>query len=101
MARASLVQRELKRQVLRLRYASLRSKLKAIVVDKGVSDDERWNAQLKLQKIPVNSSSVRMQRRCRITGRARSVYRKFGLCRNMLREHAVLGNIPGLKKASW
>ena len=101
MARASLVQRELKRQVLRLRYASLRSKLKAIVVDKGVSDDERWNAQLKLQKIPVNSSSVRMQRRCRITGRAHGVYRKFGLCRNMLREHAVLGNLPGLRKASW
>ena len=101
MARAGIIQRELKKQELVLKYAQKRSKLKAIISDLKLSKDERWKAQMLLQKLPVNSSPSRLQRRCRITGKPRSVYRKFGLCRNKLREHATQGDIPGLKKASW
>jgi small subunit ribosomal protein S14 len=65
------------------------------------SDEEKWEAQVKLQKLPVNSSFSRLQRRCQLTGRPHGVYRKFELGRNKLRQHAMQGNIPGLKKASW
>jgi small subunit ribosomal protein S14 len=75
--------------------------LKALIKDRSVSDDERWDAQLKLQALPRNSSAVRLRRRCQLTGRPRAVYRKFGLGRNKLREAAMRGDIPGLVKASW
>ena len=101
MAKASMVQRELKRQVLVAKYAQKRAELKSIILSASASEDEKWDAQIKLQKLPVNSSATRLQSRCRITGRPHAVYKKFGLCRNKLREHAMVGDLPGLKKASW
>ncbi|WP_440616882.1 30S ribosomal protein S14 [Cysteiniphilum sp. 6C5] len=101
MAKVGMVQRELKRQRLVAKYAQKRAELKAIILSPDATDDEKWDAQIKLQKLPVNSSSSRLQARCRITGRPHAVYKKFGLCRNKLREHAMVGDVPGLKKASW
>ena len=101
MAKVGMIQRELKRQKLVTKYAQKRAELKSIILSPKSNEDEKWSAQVKLQKLPVNSSPSRLQSRCKITGRPHAVYRKFGLCRNVLREHAMNGNIPGLKKASW
>lgn len=102
MAKRSMVQRELKRIKTVKKYEEKRTELKEIIrnVDK-FSDEERLEAQEKLQKLPRNASPSRLQRRCRVTGRPHAVYRKFGLSRNKLREHAMQGNVPGLRKASW
>lgn len=101
MAKKSMIEREKKRAKTRDRYAKKRASLKAIVSNRNLSDDERWDAQLKLQALPRNASPVREQRRCRLTGRPHAVYRKFGLARNKLREAAMRGDVPGLVKASW
>ena len=101
MAKTSMIQRELKRERLQKQYAAKRAELKAIIADPKSSDEVRWEAQVKLQKLPVNSSTVRRQRRCNLTGRPHAVYRKFGLSRNMLRLYAMQGYVPGVKKASW
>lgn len=101
MAKKSMIAREKKRQQLVVRYAAKRAELKATAVDLSRSDEERWNAQVALQKLPRDSSPSRGRRRCRDTGRPRGVYRKFGLCRNKLREAAMRGDVPGLVKASW
>ena len=96
-----MVQRELKRSRLVARYADRRNKLKAIIKSSEASYDERMMAVEKLQKLPRDSAAVRQQNRCRVTGRPHGVYRKFGLCRNKIREAAMRGDIPGLVKASW
>ncbi len=96
-----MIQRELKRQKLVAKHAEKRAQLKAIIVSPNATEDEKWDAQIQLQKLPVNSSRSRLQKRCRVTGRPHAVYKKFGLCRNKLREHAMQGDVPGLKKASW
>jgi small subunit ribosomal protein S14 len=96
-----MIERELKREKLAAKYAVKRAQLKEIILSPNSSDEERWEAQAKLQKLPRDSSLVRKQRRCRITGRPHGVYRKFGLCRNKLREAAMRGDVPGLVKASW
>ncbi|MAT49582.1 MAG: 30S ribosomal protein S14 [Porticoccaceae bacterium] len=101
MAKKSMVERELKRTKLAEKYAGKREELKAIIRNPNTSDEDRWAAQMKLQQLPRDSSRVRRQRRCRITGRPHAVYRKFGLCRNKLREAAMRGDVPGLVKASW
>jgi small subunit ribosomal protein S14 len=101
MAKTSMVEREKKRAKVRAKYAVKRAALKAIIADRNVSDDERWEAHLKLQKLPRDASPVRERRRCGITGRPHGVYRKFGLGRNKLREAAMRGDVPGLVKASW
>lgn len=101
MAKRSMVAREKKRAKLVARYAKKRAELKAIIADPKSSDEERWQAQLSLQKLPRDASPVRIQRRCRLTGRPHAVYRKFGLCRNKLREAAMRGDVPGLVKSSW
>lgn len=101
MAKLSMREREKKREKTVARYAAKRQALKAIIADREASDDERWDAQVKLQKLPRNASPVRLQRRCGQTGRPRGVYRKFGLGRNKLREAAMRGDVPGLLKASW
>jgi len=93
--------REKKRTKLVAKYAEKRMALKAIIKDPKVSDEERWQAQLALQALPRDSSPSRQRRRCQITGRPHGVYRKFGLCRNKLREHAMLGQVPGVVKSSW
>jgi len=101
MAKKSMIAREDKRAKTVAKFAVKRAELKAILNDPKVSDDEKWEAQVKLQKMPRNASPVRQQRRCQITGRPHAVYRKFGLCRNKLREAAMRGDVPGLVKASW
>lgn len=101
MAKVSMIEREKKRAKIAAKYAKKRAALKAIIADRGAGDDERWEAQLKLQALPRNASPVRKQRRCGVTGRPHAVYRKFGLGRNKLREAAMRGDVPGLVKASW
>ena len=101
MAKRSMIEREKKRSRVRAKYMKKRMALKAIISDRNVSDEERWEAQLKLQALPRDSSPVREQRRCGATGRPHAVYRKFGLARNKLREAAMRGDVPGLVKASW
>ncbi len=101
MAKNSMVQRELKRTRLVAKYADKRSELKAIIKRGDTSYEERMAAVEQLQKLPRDSSPARRQNRCRITGRPHGVYRKFGLCRNKIREAAMRGDIPGLVKASW
>jgi small subunit ribosomal protein S14 len=101
MAKKSMIARENKRARLAERHAAKRAELKAIIKNPESSLEQVDEAVLKLQKLPRDSSPVRKQRRCRITGRPHAVYRKFGLCRNKLREAAMRGDVPGLKKASW
>lgn len=101
MAKTSIVEREKKRTRMVAKYAQKRAALKAIIGNRNLSDDERWEAQLKLQALPRNASPTRQQRRCGLTGRPHGVYRKFGLGRNKLREAAMRGDVPGLIKASW
>lgn len=101
MAKVSMVEREKKRAKIVDKYAAKRAELKALIKNPNTSDDERWDAQIKLQAIPRDASPSRQRRRCRITGRPHGVYRKFGLCRNKLREHAMAGHVPGVVKASW
>ncbi|MEP0071402.1 MAG: 30S ribosomal protein S14 [Marinomonas sp.] len=101
MAKISMIQREAKRTKLVAKYAEKRAALKAIISDVNASDDEKWEATLKLQALPRDSSSSRQRNRCQVTGRPHGVYRKFGLSRIKLREAAMRGDVPGLKKASW
>lgn len=101
MAKVSITEREKKREKIVAKYAEKRRALKAIISDRSATDDERWEAQLKLQALPRNASPVRLRRRCGQTGRPRGVYRKFGLGRNKLREAAMRGDVPGLMKGSW
>ena len=101
MAKTSMVEREKKRARTVAKYAKKRAELKATINNRNASDEERWDAQVQLQKLPRDASPVRQQRRCGITGRPHGVYRKFGLGRNKLREAAMRGDIPGLVKASW
>ena len=101
MAKKSMVARENKRARTVAKYAAMRAKLKETIADVNATDDARWEAQIALQKLPRNASPVRQQRRCQITGRPHGVYRKFGLCRNKLREAAMRGDVPGLVKSSW
>ena len=101
MAKVSMVEREKRRAKTVAKFAEKRAGLKATIGNVSLSDEERWEAQTKLQKLPRDSSPVRQQNRCRITGRPHGVYRKFGLCRNKLREAAMRGEVPGLVKSSW
>lgn len=101
MAKTSMIEREKKREKTVAKFAEKRKALKAMIRDISASDEQRWEAQQKLQALPRDSSPSRQRTRCAITGRPRGVYRKFGLGRNKLREAAMRGDIPGLKKASW
>lgn len=101
MAKKSLINREEKRTKLVAKFAGKRQELIAIIDDSGKSDTERFEARLKLQALPRNSSPTRQRNRCQITGRPRGVFRKFGLCRLKLRELAFRGEVPGMVKASW
>jgi small subunit ribosomal protein S14 len=101
MAKVSMVNREKRRAKLVAKYTKKRAALKAIVSNPEVSFEERQDAMFQLQKLPRDSSPVRQRNRCSISGRPRGFYRKFGLSRNKLREAAMRGDVPGLRKASW
>ena len=101
MAKVSMKQRELKRTKMVAKYAEIHAELKATILNPNVTDEERWEAQQKFQKLPRNASPVRQRNRCRLTGRPHGFLRKFGLCRNKLREAAMRGDVPGLTKSSW
>lgn len=101
MAKLSLINRELKREAMVKKFAPKRAELQAVIDDQSRSEEERYQARLKLQQLPRDSSPVRLRNRCEVTGRPRGTYRKFGLARNKLREAAMRGDVPGIAKASW
>lgn len=101
MARLALINREQKRAHLVKKYAAKRAQLKATIDDQSKSEEEHYEARLKLQALPRNSSPTRQRNRCALTGRPRGTFRKFGLARTKIREIAMRGEIPGMTKASW
>ena len=101
MAKSSMKAREAKRTKLVAQYAEKRRALKEIISNVNSSEEERWDAVLKLQTLPRDSSSSRQRNRCNVTGRPHGYLRKFGLSRIKLRETMMRGEVPGLKKASW
>lgn len=101
MAKKSMVARDVKRTKIVNRFASKRMALKTIINDRSASNEQIDAALAQLQKLPRDASPTRQMRRCRVSGRPHAVYRKFGLSRNMLRQAAMRGDVPGLVKASW
>ncbi len=101
MAKKSVIARQKKRELMVKKYSLIRAQLKEIIDNPKLSDEDRWNAQQKLQSLPRDSSPVRLRNRCRLTGRPRGVYRQFGLSRSMLRLYAMKGDLPGIVKSSW
>ena len=101
MAKTALINREEKRRRTVKKYAAKRAELISIIEDAQRSDEERMQARLRMQQLPRNASPSRLRNRCQITGRPRGVFRKFGLCRNKIRELAMQGEVPGVVKASW
>ncbi len=101
MAKTSSVNRNDKRQYMATRDKAKRAELKAQVMDRSIPVEERFEATIKLAQLPRNGAAVRVRLRCALTGRARGNYRKFKLSRNMLRQLASSGQLPGMVKASW
>ena len=101
MAKLALINRELKREALVKKFARKRAELNEIINDQSKSEEERYQARLKLQQLPRNANPTRLRNRCEMTGRPRGTYRKFGLGRNKLRDIAMRGEVPGIIKASW
>jgi small subunit ribosomal protein S14 len=101
MAKTAVINRDLKRRKIVKKFAKKRIELLAVIESAKVSDEDRFAARQKLQKLPRDASPTRLRNRCKLTGRPRGVFRKFGLGRNMLREIAMRGEIPGVVKASW
>ena len=101
MAKTSSINRNYKRRALAKRFDAKRKRLKAVVMKKDTPMEERFAAALKLAEVPRNSAKVRIRNRCELSGRARSVYRKFKLSRIALRDMANQGLIPGVVKSSW
>ncbi len=101
MAKVCMIERDKKRARMVKQYASKRAALKAIIKDQKVPAEERFQAMMKLDKLPTNSSKIRMRNRCALTGRPRSYFRKFKLSRIALRDLASRGELPGVTKSSW
>ena len=101
MAKLALINRNEKRRKMVEQYSAKRAELLTIVNDISRSEEERFEARLKFQALPRNSSPVRLRNRCKLTGRPRGVYRKFGLGRSKLRDFVMRGEVPGMTKASW
>ncbi len=101
MAKTSMIEREKKRAALVAKYAPKRAALQAIIDDTSKSEEERYEARLKIQALPRNANPTRMRQRCALTGRPRGTFSKFGLGRLKLRDIAMRGEIPGMTKASW
>ena len=101
MAKLAVINRELKREALVKKFAKKRAELNAVINDQSKSEEERYQARLKIQQLPRNANPTRLRNRCELTGRPRGTYRKFRLGRNKLREIAMRGEVPGITKASW
>ena len=101
MAKLALINRDEKRREMVKKYAAKRAELQAVINEISRSDEERFEARLKFQALPRNSSPVRLRNRCKLTGRPRGVYRKFGLGRSKLRDFVMRGEVPGMTKAGW
>ncbi|MCB9989867.1 MAG: 30S ribosomal protein S14 [Rhodospirillales bacterium] len=101
MAKASAVQRDLKRRKLAKKYANKRARLKEVIYNKEAPMEERFQAALDLAELPRNSSKTRIRNRCALTGRPRGHHRKFRLSRVSLRQLASHGELPGVTKSSW
>jgi small subunit ribosomal protein S14 len=101
MSKIALINRDQKRRKTVKKFAAKRAELMALINNQKMSPEDRYEARLKLQKLPRNASPVRLRNRCALTGRPRGVYRKFGLGRSKLRDIAMRGEIPGVIKASW
>jgi len=101
MAKLSSVQKNLNRQTLIEKFSNKRKVLKKKIMDKTISIEERLKLQNKLNDLPRNSANIRYRNRCKLTGRTRGVYRKFGLSRIKIRELSMSGDLPGMVKSSW
>ena len=101
MAKKSAIERNRKRDRMAKKYEAQRLRLKEIADNRDLPMEERFQARLKLAKLPRNSAKVRVQNRCEVTGRPRGVYRKFKMSRIALRELASNGQVPGMVKSSW
>ena len=101
MAKTSQIHRDLKRKALIAKYAETRAELRRKLNDPNVSIEEKLQVQEAFAKLPRNSCSTRLNRRCEISGRSRSYYKKFGISRIALRELALRGQLPGMRKSSW
>ena len=101
MAKKSAIERNRKRDRMAKKYEAQRTHLKEIADNRDLPMEERFQARLKLAKLPRNSAKVRVQNRCEVTGRPRGVYRKFKMSRIALRELASNGQVPGMVKSSW
>lgn len=101
MTRMALIEREAKRKRMVKKYAVKRAAILAVINNAKVTEEEKFEARLSLQKLPRNASPSRGRNRCALTGRPRGTFRKFGVARNKLRELALRGDVPGIIKASW
>ena len=101
MAKLSSVQKNLNRLRLIEKFTNKRKALKKKIMDKNISIEERLKLQNKLNDLPRNSTNIRYRNRCKLTGRTRGVYRKFGLSRIKIRELSMSGDLPGMVKSSW
>ncbi|MCX8518603.1 MAG: 30S ribosomal protein S14 [Methylophilaceae bacterium] len=101
MAKTCMMERELKRRKLVKKFADKRLVLNGIINNESLSLEDRRQARMNLQKMPRNSSPVRLRNRCALTGRPRGVFSKFGISRGKLRDLMMFGQVPGVIKASW
>lgn len=101
MAKKSMIEKNNRRRAMSKNKAASRGALKAVIMDKDTTMEDRFDAVMKLAKLPRNSSKVRIRNRCELSGRPRAFYRKFKLSRIALRELASAGQIPGVIKSSW
>ena len=101
MAKSSSIQKNLNRFNMIKKFKKQRNALKMKIMDKNITIEDRLKFQSKLNDLPRNSSSIRFRNRCKLTGRSRGVYRKFGLSRIKIRELSMTGDLPGVVKSSW
>ena len=101
MAKQSSIQKNLKRRNIVKKFSKRRQSLKKQIMKKDLSIEERFKLQSKLNALPRDSSKIRVRNRCKLTGRTRGVYRKFGLSRIKIRELSMSGALPGVVKSSW
>ena len=101
MAKASMIQRDVKREKMTKSKANKRAKLLAVARDRSANPEDIFKANMALAKLPKNAMPSRMRNRCKLTGRPRGYHRKFGLCRVQLRDLALKGQLPGVTKVSW